>query len=293
MTKKENGAVEKYMARPDLTEANPEFIGPRADWTILIEAIEASEAKAAPLAAELAKWQALAQSPWEAPAGLLEAVAALERDYPVTLPLALAIDLMAFGNEAAPAGEAMNGQLEAGARRRRARQALLDAAGQAKFPLEHGPDCLPIKPGRFKFIQGPGLDGDSLEFNDLKEGEPDKRLHVVQIVEAGKFYAWLCERSGGPRKEVSSDLPPKGGAKRGRKLQYDWIEGKEKFDRLMAERGNLDDDTPNWSKKADICRALAEHMKKHGNLKQGSEGKEPPWSLLMEKVTDWLRASGN
>ena len=199
MTKKEKSAVEEYMARPDLPEAlkaaNREFVGAPDDW---VSAIEENATKAAPLAAELAKWQALAQSPWEAPAGLLESVATLERDYPVTLSLALAIDLMAFGAEAAPASESTSGRLEAGARRRRARQALLDAAGQAKFPLEHGPDCMPIKPGRFKFIQGPGLDGDSLEFNDLKEGEPEKRLQVVQIVEAGKFYEWLGEQAGVP-----------------------------------------------------------------------------------------------
>jgi hypothetical protein len=210
MTEKEKSAVDEYMARPDLPETlkatNREFIGSPDDWAL---AIEVSAAKAAPLASELAKWQALAQSPWEAPGGLLDAMAALERDYPVTLPLSLAIDLMAFGNEAAPPCNAIGGQMETGARRRRARQALMDAAGQAKFPLEHGPDCLPIKPGRFKFIQGPGSDGDSLEFNDLKEGEPDKRLHVVQIVDAGKFYAWLCERCGGPRKEgsISPKIP--------------------------------------------------------------------------------------
>lgn len=269
MTQKEKSAVDEYMGRPGLPEtlkaANREFIASPDDWA---HAIEANAAKAAPLASELAKWQALALSPWEAPGGLLEAAAALERDYPVTLPLALAIDLMAFGNEAVPEDASVSSQLEAGARRRRARQALVDAAGQARFPLEHGPDCLPVKPGQFTFIQGPGSDGGSLEFKEIKEGA---RLHAVQIVEAGKFFGWLRQLAGHTQRT----------AKRGPKFKYDWNEGKARFDQLMAQNGDLDD-RQDWSANADIEREIMKHMEKHG-------GGEPPRSSVQAKVSEWLK----
>jgi hypothetical protein len=75
-------------------------------------------------------------------------------------------------------------------------------------------------------------------------------------------------------------VPAAKGAKRGPKFKYDWQEGQQFFDRLMSERGDLDD-RPDWSAQADIEREVMKHMKKHG-------GGEPSASLVQAHVAAWL-----
>jgi hypothetical protein len=212
MKGKEMSPVEAYMARSDLPEplkaANREYSG-ADDWVVALEADDKSKAKAKAAADELQTWQTFAQAPWEPPAGLLDAVTKMERDCPAALFLSRAVDLMAYGEGAAPIDPTV-GVLETGARRRQAFSALCRAAGQNKFPLEHAADCDPIKPQRFNFVQGLGKEADSLEFNDEKEGDPDKHLKSVQIVDAAKFYAWIREQCGEPpaaKKDHGAQIP--------------------------------------------------------------------------------------
>lgn len=270
---KDKNAIEEYMARTDLPEslkaANREFVGVPDEWA---SSIEEGAHKAALLAADLEKWQTFAKSTWVAPAGLLKAVATLEGDHPLILSLAQAVDLMAFGGEPVPDLMLDSGKLETGARRRQAFEALRNAAHQGRFPLEHGADAEPIRPGQFQSIQGMGGEIDSLEFNDSKEGEPDKHLETVQIVNAAKFYAWL--------RQIPGSSSSARGAKRGPKFTYDWDEGAAYFDRLLTDRGDLDD-RPEWSAKADIEREIMAHMRKYG-------GGEPSASQVQAYVKKWL-----
>ena len=120
---------------------------------------------------------------------------------------------MAFGGEPLPNLMMDGGKLETGARRRQAFEALRNAAHQGRFPLEHGADAEPIRPSQFKSIQGMGGEIDSLEFNDSKEGDPDKHLGTVQIVDAAGFMsASLAHRrpgqkaQGGPRPKTIAGL---------------------------------------------------------------------------------------
>jgi hypothetical protein len=68
--------------------------------------------------------------------------------------------------------------------------------------------------------------------------------------------------------------------KRGPKFKYDWIEGRQYFDPLMASNGDLDD-RQEWSARADIEREVSRHMEKHG-------GGEPAPSLVQQHVSAWL-----
>jgi hypothetical protein len=69
-------------------------------------------------------------------------------------------------------------------------------------------------------------------------------------------------------------------AKRGRRFKYDWIEGRQFFNGLMSQMGDLDD-RADWSAQADIERRVMAHMTKHG-------GGEPSPSLTQEHVASWL-----
>lgn len=265
MTKKDNSAVDEYMARPDLPEslkaANRDYLGAE-DWVCELE--ERDAAKAKPLADQLQYWQAFAQAPWEPPAGLGEGLSKLERDYPATLSLSQAVDLMAFGGEPVPDLMADGEKLEAGARRRQAFEALRNAARQERFPLEHGADSESIKPGRFKSIQGMGGEIDSLEFNDSKEGKPDKHLEKVQIVDAAKFYVWLrghFEKPNDTAREANKIR--KGGP--GRKQLLDWdAEVRPFMLKLLQERGDYDEpgQMSNWNCQARMEGEVANYVAK-------------------------------
>jgi hypothetical protein len=78
--------------------------------------------------------------------------------------------------------------------------------------------------------------------------------------------------------QKGGDAPRK--AKRGPKFKYDWNEGRQYFDRLMSDRGDLDD-RQEWSAQADIERLVLNHMKKHG-------GGEPSPSAVQGYVSAWL-----
>ena len=122
----------------------------------------------------------------------------------------------------------------------------------------------------------PGFRSDYVEPWDIKKPMPDRpgpptdfddqTLHRV-FFDKKAFETWLA--------------PASRGAKRGPKFRYDWDEGKLYFLRLMATKGDLDNERQEWSAQADIEREILGHMKEHG-------GGEPSSSLVQEHVAKWL-----
>jgi hypothetical protein len=72
----------------------------------------------------------------------------------------------------------------------------------------------------------------------------------------------------------------KGKSNAGRKEQYDWVEGRQFFEKLMADMGDLDD-RPDWSTQTQIVERLMHHMQKFGNGMPGP-------SSANDKVKEWL-----